>query len=164
MPRDIESILKSVKPLAIQYHNLTGKPLGVTGEIAEFEAARLLGLKLLGARSEGYDATKRKGGRSHRIQIKGRFKQEGKKWGRVPSINIEKSFDSVMLVLMQDQYKVTEIWQATRRAVIKRLKEPGSKARNERNSMSVSQFKSIATLVWPQASVNQHPCSSATVV
>ena len=130
MSRDIESILKSVKRLAVQYHDLTGKPLGVTGEIAEFEAARLMGLKLLAARSEGYDATKRKGGRLHRIQIKGRFKQDGKKWGRVSSINIEKKFDSVMLVLMQGQYEVAEIWQASRTAVVKRLKEPGSKARN----------------------------------
>lgn len=148
MPRDIESILKAVKPLAVHYHELTGKPLGVTGEIAEFEAARLLGLKLLAARSEGYDATKRRRGPLERIQIKGRFKRDGKKWGRVPSINIEKKFDSVVLVLMQGQYEVVEIWKASRQAVSKRLKEPGSKARNERNSMSVPQFRKIADLVW----------------
>lgn len=150
VPRDIESVLKSVKPLAVQYYGLTGKPLGVTGEIAEFEAARLLGLKLLVARSEGHDATKRRRGRSERIQIKGRFKQDGKRWGRVPSINIEKKFDSVVLVLMQGQYEVTEIWKASRQKVIKRLKEPGSKARNERYSMSVPQFKAIGQMVWPK--------------
>lgn len=149
VPRNIESILKSVKRLAVQYYELTGKPLGVTGEIAEFEAERLLGLKLLAARSEGYDATKRKGGRTLRIQIKGRFKKDGKNWGRVPSINIKKEFDSVLLVLMKDRYRVAGIWEASRDAVIKRLKVPGSKARNARNSMSVPQFKRIADHVWP---------------
>lgn len=149
MPRKVESILRSVKPLAIEYYELTGKPLGVTGEIAEYEAARLLGFDLLAARSEGYDAIESTGRRNRRVQIKGRFKQDGKKWGRVPSINIEKKFDSVVLVLMVGEYEVTEIWKASRQAVVKRLKAPGSKARNERNSMSVSQFKSIAKLVWP---------------
>ena len=52
MPRKIETILKEVKPLAVEYHDVTGKPLGVTGEISEFEAARLLDLELLAARSD----------------------------------------------------------------------------------------------------------------
>ena len=148
--RKIESILRAVKPLAIQYHDLTGKPLGVTGEIAEYEAARIMGLELLAARSKGYDETKRKGGRIHRIQIKGRFKHDGRRWGRMPSMNIEKMFDSAMLVLLIGEYEVTEIWRASQRAIIKCLREPGSKARNERNSMSVSQFKAIAELVWAE--------------
>ena len=98
-------------------------------------------LELLAARSEGYDAIRQKKGRPERIQIKGRYKQDGKKWGRVPSINIETKFDSVFLVLMQGHYEVLEIWRATNYAVKKRLQRPGSKARNERNSMSVPQFK-----------------------
>ena len=152
MPRKIEAILEAVKPLAVEYHQATGKPLGVTGEIAEFEAARLLGLELQGARSEGYDAVKKDKTSKERIQIKGRFKQDGTKWGRVPSINLDKSFDSVVLVLMRGQYQVVEIWKAPRRRVRKRLQEPGSKARNERNSMSVRQFKSIGELVWRESS------------
>jgi hypothetical protein len=32
-------LLHEVKSLAREYYELTGKPLGVTGEIAEYEAA-----------------------------------------------------------------------------------------------------------------------------
>ena len=31
----VRSILAAVKPLAAEYHRLTGKPLGVSGEVAE---------------------------------------------------------------------------------------------------------------------------------
>ena len=148
MTRTKDNILAEVKPLAVEYYELTGKPLGVTGEIGEFEAARLLGLKLKKARSAGYDATRRKG-LYKRIQIKSRWKREGEKWGHVSRIDISKEFDSVMLVLMRGEYDVLEIWEAGRVDVKARLTEPGSKARNERGQMSVSQFISIAEKVWP---------------
>lgn len=44
---DIMQTLAEAKRLARRYRTLTGKPLGVTGEVAEFEAARLLGLELV---------------------------------------------------------------------------------------------------------------------
>ena len=34
----IKAILADVKPLAAEYYRLTGKPLGVTGEVAEYVA------------------------------------------------------------------------------------------------------------------------------
>jgi hypothetical protein len=71
--RDSESILlilAKAKKLAREYRALTGKPLGVTGEVAEYEAARLLLLKLMPARTVGYDAVRPSDGR--RFEIKGR--------------------------------------------------------------------------------------------
>ena len=50
------AILEEVKSLAVEYYQLTGKPLGVTGEIAEMEAAKLLDLELAEARTPGFDA------------------------------------------------------------------------------------------------------------
>lgn len=147
--RDPGAILAEVKALAVEYYAATGKPLGVTGEIAEAEAARLLGLALEDARSPGYDAWRPGPGAPHRIQIKGRWRRDGTNWGRVPSINTDKDFDSVMLVLLRGDYEVAEIWEAPRAAVVARLDAPGSKARNQRRSMGVSQFKSIAARVWP---------------
>jgi GNAT superfamily N-acetyltransferase len=35
----VREILATVKPLAAEYYRLTGKPLGVTGEVAEYVAA-----------------------------------------------------------------------------------------------------------------------------
>ena len=148
MKRTKEDVLAEVKALAVEYWQLTGKPLGVTGEIGEFEAAKLVGLELEEARSKGYDAIRRRG-TYRQIQIKSRWRHDGKKWGRVSKIDVSKEFDSVMLVLMHGNYEVHEIWEAGRDAVIARLTAPGSKARNERGSMGVSQFKSIAEKIWP---------------
>ena len=85
MPRTEEEILSDVKALAVEYYVASGKPLGVTDEVAEVEATRLLGLTLAGARSEGFDATRQKDGQTEFVQVKGRWKRDGTKWGRVPS-------------------------------------------------------------------------------
>ena len=41
----LKQLLAQAKDLAVHYYHLTGKPLGVTGEVAEFEAAQKLGLR-----------------------------------------------------------------------------------------------------------------------
>ena len=83
----ILAILSAAKKLAQEYRALTGKPLGVTGEVAEYEAARLLGVELTPARNAGYDAIRRTDGR--RFQIKeGAFcpaASRGNGWGRSTS-------------------------------------------------------------------------------
>ncbi len=145
-PRDI---LADVKRLAIEYYAVTGRPLGVTGELAEFEASEKLGLELAIVRTEGFDATKVVNGRTMQVQIKGRRITRGSLYrGSVPQINLCKPFDTVMLVLMNKDYDAVEIWEAPRDRVEARLTAPGSKARNERGAMSISQFKSIAERVW----------------
>lgn len=149
MARTAKDILADVRKLAVEYYQLTGKPLGVTGEIGEFEAAEKMGLELKAARAIGYDAI-RHDGSCRQIQIKSRWRPDGvRSHDRVGTINISKQFDSVMLVLMSGDYEVQEIWEAGRQAVIDRLTAPGSKSRNERGQMGVSQFKFIAEKVWP---------------
>ncbi|WP_156958803.1 hypothetical protein [Labrenzia sp. DG1229] len=49
----LRETLAQVKPLSAEYYRLTGKPLGVTGEVAEFVAAETLGLELAPPRTEG---------------------------------------------------------------------------------------------------------------
>ena len=46
---EAREILALVKPLAAKYYKLTGKPLGVTGEVGELEAASLFELTLVSA-------------------------------------------------------------------------------------------------------------------
>ena len=53
---EILQVLSDAKKLAQRYRVLTGKPLGVTGEVAEYEAARILGPEPTEARTAGYDA------------------------------------------------------------------------------------------------------------
>ncbi len=150
-PRDVEHIMADIKRLAVEYYRRTGRPIGATGEIAEYEAARLLELDLEEARQAGYDATREMDGHFERIQIKGRYKANGRPWGRVGAIDTEKPFDLVLLVLMSGPYEVEEIWEASRAAVVERLDAPGSKSRNERRSLGVAQFISIASRVWPKS-------------
>ena len=38
------TVLKEAEVLAREYYRLTGKPLGITGEVDEYEAARILGV------------------------------------------------------------------------------------------------------------------------
>ena len=159
MARTEKEILHDVKKLAVEYYERTGKPLGVTGEIAEVEAAEKLGLELVEARATGFDATRRKGRRTETVQIKGRRILSGKPRyaGRVSKIDLGKPFDVVALVLLDERYEAIEIWEAPRDAVEARITAPGSKARNERGSLGISQFKSIARRVWPGASAWERP-------
>ena len=147
--RGPREILADVKRLAIEYYAVTGRPLGVTGELAEFEASEKLGLELAIARTTGFDATKVVNGCTVQVQIKGRRIIDGPGSNqRVSKIDLTKPFDTVVLVLMNEDYDATGIWEAPRDRVVARLTAPGSKSRNERGSMSVSQFKSIAERVW----------------
>lgn len=122
--------------------------------MAEFEAARLLGLELTAARQAGYDATEVCDGATWRVQIKGRCVpslREAK--GRLGAIDITKEFDSVMLVLLDFEFEALAIYEAPRAAVVERLSKPGSKARNERFSLGIPQFKSIAKVRWQRPTV-----------
>ena len=147
----IRQLKSDAKALAVRYYELTGKPLGITGEMAELEAAELLGLELADARTPGFDAYRERDGQRERIQIKGRAVDAADRYrGRCPSIKCGDQFDYVLTVLMDRRtLDVLEIWEACEADVDARLKAPGSKSRNERNSMGLSQFKSIAKKVWP---------------
>jgi hypothetical protein len=145
-------ILAEAKKLAQKYRVLTGKPLGITGEVAEYEAARILGVALTPARQAGYDATETREGKVLHLQIKGRCVLEDSKPGqRMGSIDIKKEFDTVLLVLLDGNFDATVIYEAPREAVISALTKPGSKSRNERGSLGIPQFKSIAHVRWQRA-------------
>jgi len=145
-------ILAEAKKLAQRYRVLTGKPLGITGEVAEYEAARILGVELTPARQAGYDATQIRDFQTFRLQIKGRCVPEGGKPGqRIGSIDIRKEFDAVLLVILDGNFEATAIYEAPRAAVITALTAPGSKSRNERGALGISKFKSIGVILWQRS-------------
>ena len=150
---DLRNLKMEAKDLASRYYRLTGKPLGITGEMAELEAAELLGLELSSARQTGYDAIRHRGGREERIQIKGRAVDSGARFkGRCPAIKCGDQFDFVLLVLLDRQtLEPLEIWEATEKAIVERLDALGSKSRNDRRQMGLSQFKTVAERVWSDA-------------
>ena len=145
----IKTILKDAKNVALRFYKLTKKPLGITGEIAEYEAATLLGLSLCEARQSGYDAIEVLNGKEYKIQIKGRYMPDPKKVSaKLGAIDISKTFDSVLLVLLDENYDAFEMYEAPREKVIAALESPGSRSRNERNQLGIAKFKSISTLRW----------------
>lgn len=146
-------ILAEAKSLAIRYSNLTGKPLGITGEVAEFEAARLLGINLANARQAGYDATRERGGRTEALQIKGRCFDAKRMAGQLlGSIRLDHPWDFVLLVLLDKSYEAWAIYEASRSEIELALSVPGSKARSERGALAVSKFISIGKLIWSKTS------------
>ncbi len=147
----IGSVLKAAKRAAVAYYRLTGKPLGITGEMGEYFAAKHLGLKLAEARTPGFDAYGKDG---RLVQIKSRSipRSKGKGKGlsgqRTGSIQLNREWNSVVLVLMDEFFEPFAIYEADRKSIEKALVKPGSKARNERGALSVTKFISIAAEVW----------------
>ena len=140
-------ILAAVRLLAVEYYRLTGRPLGVTGEVAEYVAAETLGLKLAPPRTPGYNALRG----TERTQIRGRAHGEktnsGQKMGR---INTEDPCDTVLLVVLDNAtLEPREMWDAPIKAVKKCLAQPGPQAR-ARGVLSIPEFTQIARKVWPQ--------------
>ena len=147
----VKHILATVKPLAAEYYHLTGKPLGVTGEVAEYVAAEKLDLVLTPARTSGHDAIRKTPTGDIRIQIKGRaFGKDSKPGQRLGRIKEGADCDAVLLVVLDNAtLEPVAMWEAAYDKIIARLKEPGSKARNERGALSVGDFKRLAKAVWP---------------
>ncbi|MFJ3366948.1 hypothetical protein [Pseudomonas sp. NPDC086251] len=147
--KEVLEVLSEAKVLARRFYRLTGKPLGITVEVAEYEAATKLGLELHPARQAGYDATESKDDGVARIQIKGRcILNPLKITGRLGSIDLRQPFDSVLLVLLDSEFNAFAMYEAGRAKVEAALTLPGSKSRNERGALAIRQFMSIATLRW----------------
>jgi hypothetical protein len=141
----VREILATVKPLAAEYYRLTGKPLGVTGEVAEYVAAEIIGLQLVPARTVGYDALRGE----ERIQIKGRaYGENASKSQRISKIKQGAPCDVVLLVLLDNAtLEAREMLEAPYADVCECLAKPGSKAR-ERGALGVPAFRKIAKCIW----------------
>lgn len=146
----VREILAAVKPLAAEYYQLTGKPLGVTGEVAEYVAAEILGLELAPPRTSGYDGIRRSKTGIQRVQIKGRaYGDDAKPGQRLGTIKRGAACDAVLLVLLDNRtLEPREMWEASYSAVEDRLGVPGSKAR-ARGALGVREFKRLARKIWP---------------
>lgn len=147
----VDKLINEARRLASEYRRTMGKPLaGVSAEIAEYDAARLLNLDLVKPGGEaGYDAIGRGPRAGQRIQIKGRtIFDEAKKGQRIGQIKVEQPWDSVLLVLMDENHEAYEIFEASRAALEPELELAGESRRAKRGPLSVAKFKIIGRLVW----------------
>ncbi len=94
--------------------------------MAEYEAHRILGVELTAARNAGYDATERtSGGTTRHLQIKGRCLLPNCKPGqRIGRIDATKNWDAVLLVLLDENFDATAIYEAQRAEVLEALAGP----------------------------------------
>ncbi|MBL0143858.1 MAG: hypothetical protein IPP91_17575 [Betaproteobacteria bacterium] len=146
---EVGKLIVRAKQLAREYRALTGRPIGITGEVAEYEAARILRLELAEVRQAGFDAIRRSGKTVEQLQIKGRCILSKNPGQRLGKIDLKHKWDGVLLVLLDSDFEPTAIFEASRTAIESALKAPGSKARNERGALSVSKFKAIGQKIWP---------------
>jgi hypothetical protein len=143
---EVTQLLGEAKLFAHRYYNLTGRPLGITGEIGEFEACRLLSLSPSIVRQEGYDA--KEGER--RLQIKTRrLRKTSKPHQFIGAITFKQGWEGVLMVILGDDFEATEIWEADRDAIAVLLATPGH-AGYRRGQMMTHEFKKIGRQRWPR--------------
>ncbi|MBA7690434.1 hypothetical protein ES703_98960 [subsurface metagenome] len=135
-----DELIERIIPLAKEYRRRFGKSLGITSEVGEYKAAKLLKLKRApGNIQRGFDAIDEKG---RRVQIKSRVSHRSQE--RTGLFN-NFDFDYALLVLMSEDYEVTEIYKAQ----CKRIKEQIQNQSYKRPSLSVGKFKQLAKRVYP---------------
>ena len=146
----LEKLISETRRIARDYRNATGKPLGgVSGEIAQFDACKALGLDPVPPGTQGgYDAVGHGKREGKKVQIKGRVIFDEEKSGqRIGQLKLEQDWDSVVLVLMDENFEAYEIYEAER-DVIEEAQSSSQGKRAKRGAMSVAKFKAISELVW----------------
>lgn len=146
----VDKLISEARRLAAEYRKATGKSLGgISSEIAEYDAARLLDLELCKEPVGGYDAVGHGKREGKRVQIKGRAIFDERKPGqRIGQLKVEQDWDSVVLVLMDEQFEPYEIYEAERADILAALDESRHSKRQARGAMSVAKFKIIGRTVW----------------
>ena len=147
---DVGKLIAETRRLAADYKRATGKSLAVSSEIARHDACELLQLELAESETQaGYDAIGTdKSWPGLKVQIKGRaIFDESKSGQRIGQVKIDKEWDAIALVLMNEDFETQEIYLAKRDAMEQELAEIDSKRQN-RGAMTVARFKHIADLVW----------------
>ena len=143
-----DKLIAQARVLAAEYRRTMGKPLpGISNEIAEHDAVKLLQLQPRPEGESGYDAIDPARG-DKRIQIKSRtIFDESKSGQRLGQLKLEREWDSVVLVLMDENYEPYEIYEAERDDILEFI-DSSSSSRAKRGAMSVSRFKIIGRLAW----------------
>ncbi len=143
-----DKLIAQARVLAAEYRETMGKPLpGISNEIAEHDAMRLMQLQPAPANASGYHAVD-PARNDLRVQIKSRAViDETKSNQRMGQLNVNQDWDSVLLVIMDREYNPTEIYEAYRDELEEHIYESSS-SRAKRGALSVAKFKKISRLAW----------------
>ena len=137
-------IVEQVIQSALEYERITGdaRKLGITGEVGEVFACYHLGLRLcIDPRAAGFDAVDFEG---RKVQIKTRRSETDglpSNAGRIGTFS-KHTFDYALLVLLDRQYRVAEIWRAKYDDVLPLIEK------QKRRNPNLSLFKKASERVW----------------
>ena len=137
-----DQLVDQVAALAVLYRKRFGKSLGVTAEIGEYKAAKLLNLRRAeGNINKGFDAYD---SGDKRVQIKTRISS-----GKAHRTGLFKNFefDYALLVLLSENYDLLKVYRAEPKQIEKALKEQSY----DRPSLPIRKFVAIGGLVYPKA-------------
>lgn len=142
----VDKLMAEARRLAAEYRRATGKTLPISGEIAVSDAVRLLGLTAAGEPGLGYDATRGAGEAIERLQIKARVVfDEIKSAHRIGELKLDRPWEAVLLVLLDQDYEPFAIYEARRAAIEEALEDARP---NKRGTLTVPRFQRIGALVW----------------
>jgi len=137
----IDKLMQETRRLAAQYRQSTGQTLPISGELARYDATRLLQL------SADFKGTK--GPLANKIvQIKSRVIFDEQKSGyRIGQLDLGGSWQVCALVLYEASYEPFAIYIASHESILEAKNTISSKTK-ARGAMSLAQFKRIAQCVW----------------
>ena len=135
-----DQLIDQIAATAVEYRDRFNKNLGVTAEIGEYKAAKLLKLtRTEGNINEGFDARDKN---NKRVQIKTRILTKKSQRTGIFSNHV---FDYALLVLLSNTYKVIEIRKTSSKKILAALTNQSYK----KPSLSISKFIQISKRVYP---------------
>lgn len=145
----IDKLMSEARRLAAEYRRATGKTLAISGEIAISDAISLLGLEAAPRDAEGYDAVRRLVDGFEKVQIKARTVfEDTRRPHRLGQLKLDKQWDVVLLVLMDENYEPVAIHAACRAPLEAALTQATA---NKRGTVSVGRFKMLGSCLWSRA-------------
>ena len=164
---EVDRLMAEVRRLAVEYRKTTGKTLPLTAELAVNDAIRLLELEAVTDPQCGYDAIRRLSGESdadaadrphdanfERVLIKGRAIFDPTRTGlRIGQIRWDGPWDTVAVVLMDENFAPIEIYEADREALAEALDPQGPEAGQggRKGGMTLARFRILGELVWDES-------------
>ena len=138
--------MSEARRLAAEYRRETGKTLAISSEIATSDAIALLGLEPAPADADGYDVVRNMPSGAVRLQVKARAVfDDSRRPHRLGQLKLDKQWDAMLLVLMNEDYQPLEILEAPRAALETALADMRP---NKRGTLSVARFRALGRVLW----------------
>ncbi|HRE32237.1 MAG TPA: hypothetical protein PLD88_09720 [Candidatus Berkiella sp.] len=146
----IDKLMQETRRLATEYRQNTGQSLPIGGELAKYDAARLLKLIPLKKPIKSVDFMGTTGPLDNQlIQVKSRvIFEEGKSGHRIGQLNLGGDWHFCALVLYEASYQPFAIYLVAQSVINDAMLQKGMQTHNARGMMSLAQFKRVSELVW----------------